>query len=103
MPQSRIARNEFNTTLGAIIREQRNILGLTLDEVGKNPKLNFSKVTLSTIERGEQGLSAFHLFILCDILKIKIEDLREKVFRKVSPDIVFTSEKNDKKIVLEVI
>lgn len=90
-----VTKDDFNAMLGAAIRRRRKKLGWTLQEVSKRSSLNVSKVTLSTIERGGQKLSAFQLFLLCDALSITLDDLRAEISHAISPDLVFIPEGKD--------
>ena len=63
--------NSFNQLIGARLREQREFLGLTRENVSNF--VNISPQFLSEVERGKKGVSAEMLCRLCNGLGVSAD------------------------------
>ena len=73
-------KDEFNVEIGLVIKEVREDSGLNQEELAL--LLNMKRGKLGRIERGEASISAYELFMICNILDISDIKIKNAIQRK---------------------
>jgi len=65
----------FYEKIGRRIRERREALGMTMDQLNKAAGLELSRSSISYIELGQQEISGWQIRSICSVLGVKIDEL----------------------------
>jgi transcriptional regulator with XRE-family HTH domain len=70
-----IEDKKFLREVGRRVREQRQALGLTQEQVGHASRLH--RTFIGSVERGERNVSVLNLRLLARVLRVRIAELLE--------------------------
>jgi len=89
------ARN-FESLLGETLRERRQELGLTQDDVARRCRfrfgLLFTRAVVDSIERGVRELTLPELAVMLAVLDLQLEDLRGSGVVALTPHVAVTAD-----------
>ena len=69
------SKEEFYKKIGSKIRQRREALGFSMDQLSQMAGLNLSRSSISYMELGQQEISVLQLSNMCFVLGLKQEDL----------------------------
>ena len=69
------SKEEFYKKIGSKIRQRREALGFSMDQLSQMARLNLSRSSISYMELGQQEISVFQLSNMCFVLGLNQEDL----------------------------
>jgi len=89
-------QNNFYKKIGKKIRDARNEIGLTLEELNERTGLNLSKGSFSSMENGKQQISIYQLHRIANALGVPLNSF----FDELENESDFPA--SDKKIINEL-